>query len=82
MNESTIELINTIKLKRKEKGLTQIELAKKCHIPQSTIGRIENFSMNPSLDIISGILDALDLKIAIEKKERKMDALKPNAKVN
>ena len=69
MNESTIELIKVIKLKRKEKGLTQVELAKKCHIPQSTIGRIENFSMNPSTDIICCILNALDLKIDFEKKE-------------
>ena len=43
MNESTIELIKVIKSKRKEKGLTQVELAKKCHIPQSTIDRIEFF---------------------------------------
>ena len=28
MNESTIELIKVIKSKRKEKGLTQVELAK------------------------------------------------------
>ena len=70
MNESTIELIKVIKLKRKEKGLTQVELAKKCHIPQSTIGRIENFTMNPSTDIICCILNALDLKIDFEKKEK------------
>lgn len=69
MNESTIELIKVIKSKRKEKGLTQVKLAKKCHIPQSTIGRIENFSMNPSTDIICCILNALDLKIDFEKKE-------------
>ena len=69
MNESTIELIKVIKSKRKEKGLTQVELAKKCHIPQSTIGRIENFTMNPSTDIICCILNALDLKIDFEKKE-------------
>lgn len=77
MNESTIELIKVIKLKRKEKGLTQVELAKKCHISQSTIGRIENFTMNPSTDIICCILNALDLKIDFEKKKitRKLQIL-------
>ena len=35
MNESTIELIKVIKSKRKEKGLTQVELAKK--MPYSSI---------------------------------------------
>ena len=45
MNKSTIDFVNRIKSIRKEKGLSQIELAKRCHVPQSTIGRIENHSM-------------------------------------
>ncbi len=82
MNESTIELIKAIKLKRKEKGLTQVELAKKCHIPQSTIGRIENFSMNPSTDIICCILNALDLKIDFEKKEKENNTKVANTQLD
>lgn len=82
MNESTIELIKTIKLKRKEKGLTQVELAKKCHIPQSTVGRIENFSMNPSVDIICCILNALDLKIDFEKNEKEKENIVTNTQLD
>ena len=82
MNESTIELIKVIKLKRKEKGLTQVELAKKCHIPQSTIGRIENFTMNPSTDIICCILNALDLKIDFEKKEKENNTKVANTQLD
>ena len=61
MNKSTIDFVNRIKSIRKEKGLSQIELAKRCHVPQSTIGRIENHSMNPSLDMVMSILNILNV---------------------
>ena len=70
MYDTTIELIKKIKFLRKEKGLTQTELAKRCNVPQSTIGRIENFSTNPSIDIVCNILSVLNLKInLVEKNE-------------
>ena len=65
MNKSTIDLINRIKTIRKEKGLSKIELAKKCHVPQSTIGRIENHSMNLSLDMVMSILNILNVNIEL-----------------
>ena len=68
MNETTIELVNSIKQIRKEKGLSQVELAKRCNVPQSTIGRIENLSMNPSVDIVCKILDVLNMKIELTEK--------------
>lgn len=70
MKSSTIELINKIKEIRKEKGLSQVELAKRCHVPQSTIGRIENHSMNPSIDIIIHILEVLNMKIDLVEKNK------------
>lgn len=68
MNSATRELIDKIKNIRKSKNLSQIELAKRCHVPQSTIGRIENHSMNPSIDLLITILNVLNLEI--ELKER------------
>lgn len=65
----TINLINRIKFIRKKKGITQIELAKKCNVPQSTIGRVENFTMTPSLDLILNILNALDIEIELNIKK-------------
>ena len=65
MNKSTIDFVNRIKSIRKEKGLSQIELAKRCHVPQSTIGRIENHSMNPSLDMVMSILNILKVNIEL-----------------
>lgn len=70
MNEATIELVNSIKQIRKEKGLSQVELAKRCNVPQSTIGRIENLSMNPSVDIVCKILNVLNMKIELTEKAR------------
>ena len=65
MNKSTIDFVNRIKSIRKEKGLSQIELAKRCHVPQSTICRIENHSMNPSLDMVMSILNILNVNIEL-----------------
>lgn len=69
MNSAAKELINKIKTIRKEKRLSQIELAKRCNVPQSTIGRIENHSMNPSIDTLINILDVLNIKIELKEKK-------------
>jgi len=70
MNSATKELIDKIKNIRKEKRLSQIELAKRCNVPQSTIGRIENHSMNPSIDTLINILDVLNIKIELKEKRK------------
>ena len=68
MNNTVNELIDKIKVIRKEKRLSQMELAKKCFVPQSTIGRIENRSMNPSIETLINILDALNIEIELKEK--------------
>ena len=70
MNSAAKELIDRIKTIRKEKRLSQIELAKRCNVPQSTIGRIENHSMNPSIDTLINILDVLNIKIELKEKRK------------
>lgn len=70
MNSATRELIDKIKTIRKEKRLSQIELAKRCNVPQSTIGRIENYSMNPSIDTLINILDVLNIEIELKDKRK------------
>ena len=62
-----IELINQIIEVRKEKKITQQQLADKCNIPRSTIAREEACITTPSLPILFKILSALDLKIKIER---------------
>ena len=68
MNSAAKELIKKIKTIRKEKRLSQIELAKRCNVPQSTIGRIENYSMNPSIETLINILDVLNIEIELKVK--------------
>ena len=70
MNSATRNLINKIKTIRKEKKLSQIELAKRCSVPQSTIGRIENYSMTPSIETLINILDVLNIEIELKDKRK------------
>ena len=68
MNSSSKKLIDKIKTIRKANKLSQIELAKRCNVPQSTIGRIENYSMTPSIDTLMNIFDVLNIEIEFKEK--------------
>ena len=68
MNSASKKLIDKIKTIRKANKLSQIELAKRCNVPQSTIGRIENYSMTPSIDTLINILDVLNIEIKLKEK--------------
>ena len=69
MNNETVKFIDKIKTIRKNKRLSQVELAKRCGVPQSTIGRIENYSMNPSIDLLISILNVLNIEIELKDKK-------------
>ena len=69
MNNETVKFIDKIKTVRKNKRLSQVELAKRCGVPQSTIGRIENYSMNPSIDLLISILNVLNIEIELKDKK-------------
>ena len=69
MNNDSKRIVNEIKRRRKMLGISQTELAERCGMPQSTIGRIENYSMNPSLDVITLIMNELDVSFEFGKKK-------------
>lgn len=69
MNNDSKRIVDEIKRRRKILGISQTELAERCGMPQSTIGRIENYSMNPSLDVITLIMNELDLSFEYSKKK-------------
>lgn len=49
---------------RKQKGLTQKQLGKACKIAESTIRRYELGDLNPKIETIKKIADALEVSIA------------------
>lgn len=53
---------------RKEKGLSQAELAKRTGYKQQVISRIEKKENSPTLKTLCGILDVLDYDIQLVKK--------------
>lgn len=61
------KIIETIVQSRKEKGLSQKEVAKIANLKQPAIARIETGAHSPQLDTLLKLIDALDLKIEIKK---------------
>ena len=56
-------LAETVKSKRKEKGLTQIDLASLTHINRSMIGQLENKTFKPSIAQLEALAEALDFDV-------------------
>lgn len=52
-----------IKLLRKQKNLTQVELAKKSGVDRGYLSKIENGEGNPTYDTLQKIAAALDCKV-------------------
>lgn len=50
---------------RKERGMTQAELARRAGIPRTNITRFESGTYNPSLEMMVRIASALDMKLQI-----------------
>ena len=50
---------------RKSSGLSQRELAQRCGLPQSTVGRIEAGLVVPNILTVAKIADVLQLEIAV-----------------
>jgi putative transcriptional regulator len=56
-------LKNNVERIRKEKGLSQEELAKRLRVSRQTISSIETGKYNPSLDLAFAIADFFNKKI-------------------
>lgn len=54
---------NNIREKRKERGLSQEELAKACGVSRQTINAIENNKYDPSLALAFHLAKALDTMV-------------------
>ncbi len=58
-----MSLGENIKLYRKQKGLTQAQLAKEANISRSYLADIENDRYNPSVETLKNISAALSIKL-------------------
>ena len=70
-DKNLIELTALLASLRKEKKMTQKELAEKVHVSQAQIARVENFSYTPSLKTITKIADGLNLELTFRDKTTK-----------
>lgn len=58
-----IDIKNTIRLRRKELGLSQEELARRCHVSRQTINAIENNKYDPTLSLAFHLSHALGITV-------------------
>jgi transcriptional regulator with XRE-family HTH domain len=74
-NAAFFRLADQVLAMRKQRGLTQKELAEKVGTTQAVISRLENVSVKPSLDTIVRIAEALDAVVEVQLKP--LEYLKP-----
>ena len=67
-------ILQLMKLRNK-KGITQNQLAKQIGVSHTTIARIENFSMQPTLKTLTQILDVYGMTLEIVAAENKIAPL-------
>ena len=60
-----VDMENTIRNKRKELGLSQEELAKKCGVSRQTVNAIENNKFDPTLALAFCL--AKELQVTVDE---------------
>lgn len=64
-SKARVQIISAVIEARKEKGLSQQQLADLAGVKQPAVARLENGSISPSLDTLSKLLIPLGKKIVI-----------------
>lgn len=62
-------IVKDIILIRKEKGMTQVELARRMGTRQSNISRLEGENYNPSLEFLNRVARGLEKELHIELRD-------------
>ena len=70
-------LRNLVREARKRAGLTQVALAKRANVAQSTIARIESGARIPSTDMVERLVKAagLEIRVGLEGPDRETRSL-------
>jgi transcriptional regulator with XRE-family HTH domain len=63
--KAEIELMAAIAKIRKQRKMTQEQLAQKANVTQTQVARVENLTYAPSLDTLAKILHGLDLELGL-----------------
>ena len=63
--KAELELMAAIARVRKQKNITQEQLAFKAHVTQAQVARVENLDYAPSIDTLTRILNGLDLELGL-----------------
>ena len=58
-------IVSSVVQKRRELRISQRALAEECHIPQSSVARIESFKTTPKLDTLMKLMRPLGLKLQV-----------------
>jgi len=66
INAAEYKIIEEIIMARREKNLTQKELAELIGTRQSNISRLESGNYNPTLDFLQKIASAMDKKLEVK----------------
>lgn len=62
----SVQLGETIKLRRKELGITQPHLAELAGISLNTLYKLERGQSNPSLEVINKLAEVMGMEIKLE----------------
>lgn len=63
------ELGNSIRARRKTLGITQEDLADLAGVNINTVIRIEKGKINPSIEVVSAIVDVLGMELVLQIKK-------------
>lgn len=58
-----IDMKNIIRVKRKQRGISQEELAKKCGVSRQTVNAIENNKYDPTLALAFSLANELETSV-------------------
>lgn len=59
------EIIEKIKRRRIELGMTQLEVAEKMGVPQTAVSRLEKQKHSPSIDMVERYAEAIGCKLHV-----------------
>jgi transcriptional regulator with XRE-family HTH domain len=65
------QIADQVAARRRERGLSQAQLAELCNTTQSAIARLESGGRPPRIDTLLRIANALDCELAVELRPRR-----------